>query len=165
MSHPTHQDEGLVAAMKSLDEVLAHFQMIGELARDARDRLASACPEPLPVREPAPAAALPARQSVQLTRRQQQVLELLMQGVTNRRISRTLHITEQTVKAHLHMIYRKLGAADRTEAVVIAMRSTMVPTRPRADRPYLAGNPPMERDSPASPSATADRTGRGSAVR
>ncbi|MEU7176132.1 LuxR C-terminal-related transcriptional regulator [Micromonospora tulbaghiae] len=135
MSHPPHQDGGLAAAMKSLDEVLAHFQMIGELARDARGRLASACQEPQPVREHAPAVVLVARQTVELTRRQQQVLELLVQGITNRRISRTLHITEQTVKAHLHMIYRKLGAADRTEAVVIAMRSALVPAHPRVERP------------------------------
>ncbi|MEU0518318.1 LuxR C-terminal-related transcriptional regulator [Streptosporangium sp. NPDC006007] len=142
MSHPPHKDGDLAAAMRSLDEVLAHFQMIGELARDARNRLVAACQEPpfgepRPIRgELAPAAVLTVpRQGVQLTRRQQQVLELLTQGATNRRISRTLHITEQTVKAHLHMIYRKLGAADRTEAVVIAMRSALVPAYPRIDHP------------------------------
>lgn len=79
-----------------------------------------------------------------MTRRQQQVLELLVQGVSNRRIGRTLHITEQTVKAHLHMIYRKLGATDRTGAVVIAMRFALVPEHLRAGRPQPVRQIPTE---------------------
>ncbi|KNB50557.1 response regulator transcription factor [Streptomyces caatingaensis] len=116
--------QDLEAALKTIDEVLAHFQEVGDLAREARDRL-SALQDlaAVPERPPAKDTTTPC---VHLTQRQQEVLELLAQGSSNRRIGRTLNITEQTVKAHLHMIYRKLGAADRTEAVVIAMRRGVV---------------------------------------
>ncbi|MEX5634491.1 helix-turn-helix transcriptional regulator [Parafrankia sp. FMc2] len=80
-------------------------------------------PMPHPAQtNPHPGDILPAQRKLLLTHRQQEVLDLLTQGLSNRRIGRSLHIAEQTVKAHLHMIYRKLGAADRTEAVVIALR-------------------------------------------
>lgn len=150
MSYTQHKDGDLASALRSIDEVLAHFQTIGELARDARSKLAAyqepAQGEPRHVLTESmgpsasggravPTAPATPRSIVRLTRRQQQVLELLVQGVTNRRIGRTLHITEQTVKAHLHMIYRKLGVTDRTEAVVIAMRSALVPRHLRDDIP------------------------------
>ncbi|MDA3648678.1 response regulator transcription factor [Saccharopolyspora indica] len=134
-----HNERALAHALKTIDDFLAHFQVMNDLAREARDRLAAYRDVPKPALQvevgmPAP---LPQwensvknstnRPDVQLTQRQQDVLELLVQGATNRRIGRVLHITEQTVKAHLHMIYRKLGVADRTEAVVIAMRFALVP--------------------------------------
>jgi DNA-binding NarL/FixJ family response regulator len=53
-----------------------------------------------------------------LTEREQEVLGLLVQGLTNRRIARTLRISEPTVKNHLHAIFLKLGVTDRTQAIV-----------------------------------------------
>ncbi|MFK0246884.1 response regulator transcription factor [Amycolatopsis azurea] len=144
----------LASALKTIDDVLAHFQVVGDLARDARTKLAAVQEQAPGERQLGTTEALsseaakswiPApRGPVQLTRRQQQVLELLVQGVSNRRIGRTLHITEQTVKAHLHMIYRKLGATDRTGAVVIAMRFALVPEHLRAGRPQPARQIPSE---------------------
>ncbi|AUS77164.1 helix-turn-helix transcriptional regulator [Actinoalloteichus sp. AHMU CJ021] len=144
-------EDGVQTALAVIHEVLARLQELGDFARRARSSL----PTPRDYREPEGAgrdlpegAAQPERprpspttdrdagetpseapngRKLQLTRRQQQVLDLLMQGSSNRRIGRSLHITEQTVKAHLHMIYHKLGAADRTEAVVIAMHHGLVP--------------------------------------
>ncbi|MBS4752147.1 hypothetical protein KG112_04915 [Nocardioides sp. zg-ZUI104] len=52
-----------------------------------------------------------------LTRREQEVLELMAQGDTNQRIARRLSITEGTAKSHVKHILRKLGAANRAEAV------------------------------------------------
>jgi DNA-binding NarL/FixJ family response regulator len=135
---PERHERDLVAILRALDEVLAHFQQIGELAHHARTVIAVTFrKQDTTVHTRAKArsheAVMVSRQlqpvtpvgdpiKVRLTRRQQQVLDLLVQGSSNRRIGRCLHITEQTVKAHLHMIYHKLGAADRTEAAVSALR-------------------------------------------
>lgn len=57
-----------------------------------------------------------------LTRREQQVAQLLAGGLTNKEIAQRLGITEHTVKFHLNGILRKLGVSTRTEAVVQAAR-------------------------------------------
>jgi DNA-binding NarL/FixJ family response regulator len=53
----------------------------------------------------------------QLTQRERQVLGLLVQGMSNRKIARTLRISESTVKNHLHAIFLKLDVTDRTQAI------------------------------------------------
>jgi DNA-binding CsgD family transcriptional regulator len=52
-----------------------------------------------------------------LTRREIEVLQWMARGETNGRIARRLTITEGTVKTHVQAILRKLGAANRAEAV------------------------------------------------
>jgi DNA-binding NarL/FixJ family response regulator len=53
----------------------------------------------------------------ELTDREVDLLKALAQGLSNRGIAKEFWITEQTVKFHLTNIYRKLGVANRTEAV------------------------------------------------
>lgn len=55
-----------------------------------------------------------------LTARQQKVLHCLERGLSNKEIARELSISERTVKMHLSMVYRVLGARNRTQAVMIA---------------------------------------------
>ncbi len=57
-----------------------------------------------------------------LTSREQDVLELLSVGLSNKRIAERLGISEHTVKFHINAIYGKLGASTRTEAVNRALR-------------------------------------------
>jgi len=57
-----------------------------------------------------------------LTGRERDVAGLLVEGLSNRRIARSLEISERTVKNHLHSIFHKLGVADRTQAVILLMR-------------------------------------------
>jgi DNA-binding NarL/FixJ family response regulator len=57
-----------------------------------------------------------------LTERELQVLALVAEGCSNKVIARHLGISERTVKNHLSYIMAKLGASDRTHAVVIAVR-------------------------------------------
>lgn len=57
-----------------------------------------------------------------LTDREEQILELIADGFTNKEISYTLSISESTVENHIHHIYMKLGIANRAQAVAHAFR-------------------------------------------
>jgi DNA-binding NarL/FixJ family response regulator len=58
-----------------------------------------------------------------LTERERDVLDFLCQGKSNKEIARDLAIREVTVKVHVGNIMRKLGAANRTQAVRLALDS------------------------------------------
>jgi DNA-binding NarL/FixJ family response regulator len=55
-----------------------------------------------------------------LTARELQVLKGLTEGKSNKEIARDLDIQEPTVKLHVKTLYRKIGAANRTQAAIIA---------------------------------------------
>lgn len=57
-----------------------------------------------------------------LSGREWSVLRLLAEGCTNREIGRRLFISEKTVKNHASAMFRKLGARDRTQAVLEGIR-------------------------------------------
>ncbi|MBI4320391.1 MAG: response regulator transcription factor [Chloroflexi bacterium] len=57
-----------------------------------------------------------------LTPREREVLDLLVQGYTNKLIGETLQISDETAKRHVRSIIAKLGACDRTQAAVFAVR-------------------------------------------
>jgi len=59
-----------------------------------------------------------------LTSREQQVLELVAEGLSNGQIAERLYISRKTVSVHVSAILRKLGAASRTEAVRLAALAT-----------------------------------------
>jgi len=52
-----------------------------------------------------------------LTNRENELLELIADGLTNREISCYLTISESTVENHIHHIYEKLGISNRAQAV------------------------------------------------
>ena len=57
-----------------------------------------------------------------LSSREIEVLKCVARGEGNREIAMQLHITEDTVKAHLKSIFTKLNAKDRTHAVMVALK-------------------------------------------
>ena len=61
-----------------------------------------------------------------LTQRENEVLQLLAQGLTNKAIALQLGITDHTVKFHVNAIMTKLNAQSRTEAVIIATRAGLI---------------------------------------
>ena len=61
-----------------------------------------------------------------LTPREIQVLELLAEGLANKAIAERLSISDQTVKFHVAAILGKLGVANRTEAVRVAVRRGLI---------------------------------------
>jgi len=72
---------------------------------------------PLPRPAPSPAPAIPDEPLARLTAREREVLEALASGATNARIAARLTLSESTVKTHVRGILRKLGAANRAEAI------------------------------------------------
>jgi two-component system, NarL family, response regulator LiaR len=63
----------------------------------------------------------------QLTRREREVLELIVRGRSNKRIALELGIAEKTVKTHVGHVLAKLGVTDRTQAALLAVREGLVP--------------------------------------
>jgi len=61
-----------------------------------------------------------------LSGREQEVLELVAKGKSNKEVAADLGITEATVKGHLTNILGKLGVTDRTQAVITALRRGLV---------------------------------------
>lgn len=57
-----------------------------------------------------------------LTSREEDVLRLMARGLSNNEIAAQLYLSEGTVRNHVSAIFAKLGVADRTQAVIIAIR-------------------------------------------
>ncbi len=67
-----------------------------------------------------------ATSDVTLTNREREVLQLLMQGLTNRAIAEQLTVSVETVKSHVHHIIQKMQVHDRTQAAVEATKQRWV---------------------------------------
>ena len=63
---------------------------------------------------------------VGLTRREMEVLRLMVDGTTNNAIGDQLSISPETVKEHVKHIHSKIGVTDRTQAAVWAVRNGVV---------------------------------------
>ena len=62
-----------------------------------------------------------------LTRREREVLALLVEGLSNPEIASCLTISRSTARAHVSNIFAKLGVSNRGEAIALAIRSQLVP--------------------------------------
>jgi DNA-binding NarL/FixJ family response regulator len=125
----THEDpDYLLAALKAgaagylLKDVTRHDLLLtirrvlrgesvlsGEIAARALQRLAAG-----PAQQPGPPTE-------RLTPREREVLELIVEGHTNREIAAQLTLSVGTVKIHVEHIIAKLGVSDRTQAAVRAI--------------------------------------------
>jgi NarL family two-component system response regulator LiaR len=61
-----------------------------------------------------------------LTEREREVLELMVEGLNNREIAERLIISNSTVKNHVSNIFSKLGTSSRTQAVALAVENKLV---------------------------------------
>jgi DNA-binding NarL/FixJ family response regulator len=66
------------------------------------------------------------RSDLGLSRREQEMVELLEQRLTNKEIALRLSLSEQTVKNHVHHILRKLGAANRFSIVELCQNKRAI---------------------------------------
>ncbi len=87
--------------------------------------------------------------SVQLSKRELEILQMVATGASNKQIARQLVISENTVKVHLRNIYEKMGVQSRTEATLYAIQKGLVnvaegetePAVAPSRRTFLAVNP------------------------
>lgn len=60
------------------------------------------------------------------SKREGEILQLLVDGQSNRKIAETLNISEKTVKNHVSSLFKKIQVNDRTQAAVMAIRNNWV---------------------------------------
>jgi ATP/maltotriose-dependent transcriptional regulator MalT len=88
----------------------------------------------LKIDEAVPIVLLPPRAArLGLTRREVDVLRLLQDGLSNRRIARELSMAEKTASVHVSRILGKLGVSTRGEAAAVAQRLHLLDDEPRHD--------------------------------
>ncbi len=104
-------------------KVLGEFQRLA--SQPAASQPAASQPESRPAQEPLAGAAMDGVIEA-LTPREEEVLHLLVEGLSNKEIGARLHLTEGTVKNYVSTIIAKLQANDRTHAVVTALRRGLV---------------------------------------
>ena len=75
-----------------------------------------------------------------LTPQQFRVLTMLSSGLLNKQIAYELGVSEATIKAHMTAIMQKLGATNRTQAVVLSQRLAL-------DQPGLAGHDDVQAEA------------------
>jgi DNA-binding NarL/FixJ family response regulator len=63
---------------------------------------------------------------ISLSPRQREVLDSITRGLSNDNIATLLGISKSRVKQHLNELYEKIGAANRAEAVSIALRKHLL---------------------------------------
>jgi DNA-binding CsgD family transcriptional regulator len=136
--------DGLVqlrAVLAAVELILDSRTAAGPYRDDALNRDALPIPAAVPIRDALPIrATVPIRDDADLpipdtevnqacrhalallTPRESEVLLSIGRGQSNRRAAHVLHISEKTVKNHLSAVFSKLGAVDRTQAVVIGIR-------------------------------------------
>ena len=62
----------------------------------------------------------------QLTPREMEVLQLVAKGFSNKEIATSLQVVEGTIKIHVTNLLAKLGVADRTQALVVAIKRGII---------------------------------------
>ena len=103
---------GVVLKGSSGDELLSAVRVVAKGERYVSESVKAllAAQEPMP----------------ELTERQLEILAVAVKGYTNREIGDLLGLKPQSVKEHLSNVYAKLGAANRSEAVRIAVERHIV---------------------------------------
>jgi two-component system nitrate/nitrite response regulator NarL len=96
---------------------------------------------------PAPVSNAAANRPFGLTRRELEVLALVVAGYSNKEIARACAVSEETIKHHLTHMFDKVGASNRLELAVVATKSGLVSDRGR----------PSVHESGAAPSSSRGR--------
>jgi DNA-binding NarL/FixJ family response regulator len=84
------------------------------------------CPRRGPIADDERAIAARVRE---VTPQQLRVLQMLSTGLLNKQIAYALNVSEATIKAHMTAVLRKLGANNRTQAVLLAGKLAVDPEK------------------------------------
>lgn len=126
-AYPEHRD--VSSAICILPRTATRDQIV-EAIRTCQHKSTSQTPIPVGLKPPvAIEKSINPNSAYSLTDRERDVLQLLVQGQTNKEIGRALGIAPGTVKTHVESIIEKLSAADRTQAAVIAVRARLIADR------------------------------------
>ncbi|NLG28037.1 MAG: hypothetical protein GX557_09005 [Chloroflexi bacterium] len=87
----------------------------------------------------------------ELSAREREILQAVVTGATNQQIALSLHVSVNTVKAHLRNIFEKLGVQSRTEATMCAIQRGLVEV---AGQPRGAAAPEAQSVSAGQPEST-----------
>ncbi len=109
----------------SLDEVVAGVDRVAS----GRTVLARGIAAPAPATEP---TTIVLDDADALSNREVEVLQLLADGLSPTEVAKELFISPNTVRNHLAKVYDKLGAHDRTQAVVEGLRRGVIELRETA---------------------------------
>jgi DNA-binding CsgD family transcriptional regulator len=116
----------LAAALRSSEE----FEIVGvanssaNIPVDTELIVIARAPAPLSTR--APTRIRGESTTATLSRREQEVLALLADGLVNKQIAARLGISTNTVKTHLELLFEKLGVTTRAEAVATAVKQGLL---------------------------------------
>ncbi len=116
----------------ALEAAVQGLTALGPAEARALSRMVDAIPVAEPAEDTAetetedsePGAAVPVREP--LTPRELELLRYLAEGYTNKEIARAMVLAEDTVKKGVQTLIAKLGATDRTHAVVLALRRHLI---------------------------------------
>jgi DNA-binding NarL/FixJ family response regulator len=116
----------------ALEAAVQGLTALGPAEARALSRIAEVVPAPQAAEEAAdvetddsePGAPVPVREP--LTPRELELLRYLAEGYTNKEIARAMVLAEDTVKKGVQTLIAKLGATDRTHAVVLALRRHLI---------------------------------------
>jgi NarL family two-component system response regulator LiaR len=67
------------------------------------------------------------RESLGITPRELEILELIAVGLSNREIAERVNVSENTVKTHSSRVFDKLGVSRRTQAVALGKQLRLIP--------------------------------------
>ena len=103
---------GAILKTAKLSELVASVTAVAAGKRSVAPEIAQILSEDPPVQE--------------LSRRQSEILESIARGLSNEEISTMLGISVPVVKEHVKLLFEKIGASNRAEAVAIAMRKHLL---------------------------------------
>lgn len=116
----------LATALRSSEE----FEVVGVAESSANvpadTELIVIARAPAPVSVRAPTRIRSEAGAATLSRREQEILALLADGLVNKQIAARLGISTNTVKTHLELLFEKLGVTTRAEAVATAVKQGLL---------------------------------------